>query len=258
MLVAAPIYLIILALSKRKEGQSKFVSKDGVFVLFLGLIGYYLASLFDFQGLKYIAASLERVILFLYPTLVLIITSVVFKEKIEKNHIIAILISYIGVSIAYIFDGNSSDHTHLMKGAILIFMSALTYASYLVGSQWLIPKLGTVRFTAMAMVVSCLSVIIHYLLTAGVTLPIYQREVLQLGVLMGIFSTVVPSFLISAGIHKLGATKTAILSGVGPVSTIVLSVIFLGEVFHLNQVVGTLLVLAGVIYISVSKSKPRV
>jgi len=182
MLVAAPIYLIILALSKRKEGQSKFVSKDGVFVLFLGLIGYYLASLFDFQGLKYIAASLERVILFLYPTLVLIITSVVFKEKIKKNHIIAILISYIGVSIAYIFDGNSS----------------------------------------------CLSVIIHYLLTAGVTLPIYQREVLQLGVLMGIFSTVVPSFLISAGIHKLGATKTAILSGVGPVSTIVLSVIFLG------------------------------
>lgn len=255
MLVAVPIYLMVLAYTKRGESQAKLMSRSGSWLVALGVVGYYLASYFDFSGLTYIAASLERVILYLYPTIVLLITSIVFREKINRHYVIAICVSYLGVSVAYAFDGNSSDHINLMKGSFLVFLSAITYACYMVGSQWLIPKFGTVRFTAIVMIVSCLCVIGHYMMTRGVALPEYGREVLWYGTLMGIFSTVIPTFLISEGVSRLGATQASIISSIGPISTIVLSVLILGEAFNGSQVVGTVLVLVGVLYISLNKIK---
>jgi len=224
-------------------------------LILLGIIGYYLASYFDFRGLTYVSASLERVILYLYPTLVLLITAVIFKESVKGKHILAIAVSYIGVMIAYAFDANVGDQVDLFRGSFFIFMSALAYASYLVGSQWLIPKFGTIRFTAIAMIVSCICVILHYMIQQGVSIPMYSNEVLLYGMLMGIFSTVIPSFLISAGIKHLGATETSIISSVGPISTIILSVLILGEVFNVYQVIGTVLVLCSVLYITLTKSK---
>ncbi len=255
MVVAIPIYVVILVISKRKNGQLKLVTTDGAWLVLLGIIGYYLASYFDFKGLTYVSASLERVILYLYPTLVLLITAIVFKESVKVKHILAIALSYIGVIIAYAFDSNVGNQVDLFRGSVFIFLSALAYASYLVGSQWLIPKFGTVRFTAMAMIVSCICVILHHLIQQGLTIPQYGREVLEYGILMGIFSTVIPSFLISAGIKYLGATETSIISSIGPVSTIILSVVILGEVFNLYQVIGTLLVLCSVVYITLTGSK---
>lgn len=255
MLVAVPVYVLIICLTKRKLDESKVVSKEGVWLILFGFIGYYLASFFDFKGLTFISAGLERVILYLYPTLVLLINALVFRESIKQKHVIAILLSYIGVSIAYAFDANALNHVDLFRGSVLIFLSALAYASYLVGSQWLIPKFGTVRFTAIAMIVSCICVIGHYLMEQGLIIPDYTREVLYYGILMGIFSTVIPSFMISEGIKRLGATEASIIASIGPISTIILSVVILGEVFNLYQGAGTLLVLCSVIYITITKRK---
>ena len=139
---------------------------------------------------------------------------------------------------------------------MLIFLSAITYAIYLVGSGELIPKLGVWRFTSIAMLVSTVCVFVHCSLTEPLeNLWSYPPQVYWYGLAMGTFATVVPSFLISEGIKRIGATNAAVIGGVGPVSTIILAAIFLGESFTLPQVVGTLCVIAGVIYISANMKR---
>jgi drug/metabolite transporter (DMT)-like permease len=222
--------------------------------VFFGFIGYYLASYFDFLGLKYIKAGLERIILFVYPTLVLLISRVFLKKRITQQQVIAILITYFGVVIA--FWGELQFHSdHIVLGGFLIFLSALTYASYLVGSGWLIPKFGVVVFTSYAMIVSSVCVVVHYLMTDRGDVLNYPKEVYILGVLMAVFSTIIPSFLVSLAIKKLGANNFSIIGSVGPISTIILAYIFLDERLSVLQFIGAAIVILGVGYISLNKSK---
>ena len=142
MLFAAPIYILI-ALYYKPKHPKKIKRKDFIWVAFFGFIGYYLASLFDFIGLQYISAGLERIILFIYPTLVVLISWLLLKEKLRRKQGLAILITYVGVVITFwgeIQFGSSKT----ILGGFLIILSALTYASYLVGSGWLIPKFGVI------------------------------------------------------------------------------------------------------------------
>lgn len=256
MLMALPVYVAILFIRKKKEQEEKIWSKNLLWVVLFGFLGYYMASYFDFLGLSYISAGLERVILFIYPTLVLIINAVAFKKKIQGVQVLAILLTYIGVIIAITNDQNVKDSEDLILGGLLIFFSALTYASYLVGSGWLIPRLGTIRFTCYAMVISTVCVTTHQLVrNPGLDLLSFPAEVYKLSLWMAIFSTVIPSFLISDGIRRLGASNAAIIAGVGPISTIVLASIYLDESFGMFQVIGTLLVITGVLLISVKGKK---
>nr|WP_316929594.1 DMT family transporter [Tenacibaculum ovolyticum] len=136
-----------------------------------------------------------------------------------------------------------------------MLLSAITYASYLVGSGWLIPKFGVMRFTAYAMLVSCICVFIHFGIISNVNIFSFSWEVYLLGFLIAVFATVIPSFLVSISIKLINSSNFAIVAGVGPVSTIILAVIFLNETITILQVVGIIIVVSGILLISKNKKK---
>lgn len=251
MVFALPFYLIIASI---KKPQSPITKKDYFWLIGLGFIGYYLASYFDFLGLNFIKASLERLILFIYPTLVVLISYIVFRKKITKKQVLGIAITYIGILVIFGAELQLGNREDVVFGSILIFLSAITYAAYLVGSGWLIPKFGSTVFTAYAMIVSCLAVIAHYSIVAPSDLFSFPKEVYIIGFLMAFFATVVPSFLISYAIKNLGASNFSIFGSLGPVSTIGLAYLFLDERITMLQMLGAIVILFG-IYIAERKRK---
>ena len=222
----------------------------------LGFVGYYLASYFDFVGLSYISASLERVILYSFPTLVLLIGAVFLKRPIRLQQVIAIALCYGGIMIAVGFGEQAQSTSSQWFGAALVFLSAICYAIYVVGSGELIPKLGVWVFTSCAMIVSTVCIVAHHLLTSS-SIELFQlpQIVYAYAAAMAILATVVPSFLISEGIRRIGASNASIIGGVGPISTIILAVIFLGETFTIAQSIGTAFVIVGVLYISLNAKR---
>ncbi|MDZ7607241.1 MAG: DMT family transporter [Cyclobacteriaceae bacterium] len=255
MVFSLPFYIVISARQLKKHKDTPLQKKDWQALFWLGLVGYYLASYFDFYGLQFISASLERLILFIYPTLVVLITAVVYKKKPAKIQVVAIIVTYAGVFLSFA-DDLHLDGNNLLIGSASIFMSAFTYAIYLVGSGSLIPRIGPVRFTAYGMTISCLIVIIHYAVSKTQNVFHQPAEVYFLGFAMAVFSTVIPSFLISEGIKRIGASDFAIYGSLGPVSTIGLALIFLDERIDIYQIIGTLIVIAGVTLINIKKADP--
>lgn len=251
MIFSLPVYIII-ALIVKPENKDDIKKTDYLWLVFFGFVGYYLASYFDFEGLNYIKAGLERIVLFVYPTLVLLISRVFLKTKISKIQVFAIIMTYLGVLTA--FSGEldlSSDNLYLGVG--LIFLSAFTYAMYLVGSGWLIPKFGVLCFTSYAMIVSTICVLLHYVFTHEIDLLGYPNEVYLLGVAMAILSTIIPSFLVSKSIKLIGSSNFSIIASIGPISTILLAYVFLGEQLSVHQVMGTIIVIGGIWLVSKSK-----
>ncbi|MBD1262503.1 DMT family transporter [Maribacter polysiphoniae] len=252
MVFALPFYLLI-AFSKKPLHSKEINYKDYLWVVFFGFIGYYLASLFDFMGLQYIKAGLERIILFIYPTMVVVLSWLIFRKSISKIQIIAIIITYLGVILTFWNEEPMKDGSVIL-GGILIFFSALTYASYLVGSGWLIPKFGVMQFTSYAMIVSTVCIVLHYSMVKGLQLSTYPKEVYYLGIAMAIFSTLIPSFLVSAAIKRLGAPTFSLFGSLGPVSTIILAFFFLDERITVLQIIGMLIVIGGVTLVSRQKA----
>jgi drug/metabolite transporter (DMT)-like permease len=250
MLFALPFYLFaIVWQSSTKEKVTPLTRRQWWQVIVLGLLGYYVSSLLDFVGLQYISAGLERLILFLYPGFVLLMNAFFFKQRITRLQVWALALTYTGIALACSGEVNT-EHTgpYFWLGCGLIFLCAITYAGYICFSGRLIPKLGATRFTAWAMLASCGGVLLHYALRGdyhflqqgGNHLWIY-------GLLLAVIATVLPSFLISLGMKKIGSNNVAIISGIGPVSTIAQAHYFLGENIDIFQAVGTLLVIAGVL-----------
>ncbi len=248
---ALPFYIIILLIEKNKIPINESVkTKHWLWMLVMGIVGYYLASLFDFWGLNYVTAGTERLILFLYPSLVLIISALFLKKKILKIQYIALLITYLGIVCTFIPNLKMGLGSNLLFGSFLIFLSALTYAIYLIGSGELIPKFGTIRFTCYAMITSTIVVLIHHVAAGNQSLFNYPKEVYYLSITMAVMCTVIPSFLISGGIKKVGSGNASIIGSVGPIATIIMANVFLGEILNRWQIAGTLIVLGGVFMIS--------
>jgi len=255
MLFSFPFYAAVLLVTRNVDGGPT-EAIPWRRVIALGFVGFYLAALFDFWGLEFIPASLERVILYSYPTIVLLLSALFLGRKITLPQVIAVALCYAGIFVAIWFGPKSEVEGSLVAGVMLIFLSALTYAIYLIGSGELIPTIGVWRFTSWAMITSTVCIVIHFLILHHPgKLFTYRQEVYWYCAAMAFFSTVIPSFLMSEGIKRIGASNTSIIGGIGPVSTIVLASIFLGEEFTLPQVLGTLLVICGVVYLSV-KAKP--
>lgn len=245
MLFAVPFFIMIMFYKKR-DNVEQVKRSDYVWVVVFGVMGYYVASFFDFWGLKYLTASIERIILFVYPTLVVVLGAVFLKTKITKQQMIAIVVTYIGVVVTFSAELHIHQDESLFLGAGLIFMSALTYAGYLVGSGWLIPKFGTVKFTSMAMMIACLSVMIHYFISDRGDLFHYELAVYGWALVMAVFCTVIPSYLVSYAINKLGSSTFSIIGSIGPVFTIVLAALVLGERITFVQMIGVAVVIVGV------------
>ena len=254
MLFSFPFYVVVAIIYSKKENPSAIVKNDYVWLAFFGMVGYYLSSYFDFVGLMYIKASLERIILFLYPTIILIFNKLFLKKPITSTQAIAILLTYIGIIITFWGEvAISGSDTYL--GGFFILLCAITYASYLVGSGWLIPKFGVIKFTAYVMLISCVCVFIHYGLFSKMSLFSFPWEVYLLGFLIAIFATVIPSFLVSESINRITSSNFAVIAGFGPISTIVLAGIFLNERLTLLQLFGALVVIFGILLVSLKKEK---
>jgi len=252
MLFSFPFYIVIAWIYRNQNTADKPYSKDYLWLIFFGFVGYYLASYFDFVGLIYIKASLERIILFLYPTIVLLLNKLFLKQQITKIQSAAIGLTYLGIIIAF-SDEVVISGTDTYLGGFFILLSAITYASYLVGSGWLIPKFGVVKFTTYAMLVSCICVFIHYSIIGEINLFSFSREVYGLGFLIAVFATVIPSFLVSTSIKMISSSNFAIVAGIGPISTIILAVVFLNERLTLLQLFGAIIVVFGILIVSLRK-----
>ena len=254
--LAAPFYIAILVWVKARADRPLQIRANAISIFWLGFVGYYLASYLDFVGLTYIPASLERVILYLFPTMVLLISAVFLKQPIRLHQMVAIALCYGGVFVAVRFGDQQTAANHQWFGVGLVFLSALTYSIYVVGSGQLIPKLGVWVFTSCAMIVSTFCIVVHHVLSqSSVELFQFPWPVYAYGLAMATVGTVIPSFLISEGIKRIGASNASIIGGIGPISTIILAAIILGERFTIAQAIGTSFVIAGVLYISLNMKR---
>ena len=252
MAFSLPIFLIVAARANRNKHSQALTSRDKFAVIVLGLIGYYLASYLDFLGLQYISAGLERLILFLYPTMVVLISALVFKHRIGRTVWFALLVSYAGIALVYLHDMTVLQHDAL-SGSILVFASALAYAVYLVGAGHTIARIGATRFTAYVMTVACIACLLQFAVTHSFSALNLPYRVYELSIAMAVFSTVLPAFLLAAAMRRIGSMHTSMIGSIGPVSTIFLAYEFLGERLSLEQITGSILVLAGVLMISLKK-----
>lgn len=247
MFFSVPFYIGIAFFYSNKAGNVKFTTTEWVKIIFLGFIGYYLSSLFDFIGLQYISAGLERLILFLYPTFAILLNAAIFKKKINSIQKLALLLTYAGIAIAYFGELKLDEsNPHFFLGTFFIFLCALTFSIYLVGSGRMIPMVGATKFTAYTMTAAAIGVMAHYFI-AGNTVHNFSDPILGYGILLAIIATVIPTFFISNGLKKIGSNNVAIISSIGPVSTILQAHFILGEKLIVAQIIGTALVIAGVL-----------
>lgn len=251
MLFSLPFFIISAAVSSSKSTNVKFTSKQWASVAAIGLLGYYASSLLDFLGLQYISAGMERLILFIYPTLVVLMSAVLYKQPIKKYQWIALLITYAGLLLAFSGEVNwgQSKDADFYRGVGLIFLCAITFAGYIVGSGKLIPILGSAKFNSYAMSFAAAGVLFHFFIAGKTSLFNLAEDVYLYSLLMAILSTVIPSYLIAEAIRRIGSDNAAIVGSVGPVSTILQAYFFLQEPLIVLQIGGTALILVGVLLI---------
>lgn len=253
MLFSAPLFLLLAWWAARGVRSEPLSPADRRAVVGLGLLGYYLASLFDFLGLQYITAALERLVLFLYPTLVMLLAAAFHGRKITRRDVAALVLCYLGIVLVFVNDF-SLQGSSVIVGSFWVALSALCYAVYLLGSGRLVMRLGSLRFACSAGLVSCVGVVAHFLVTREADLLFTQpQEVYGLSLLMAVVSTVLPIVLTSEGIRRMGSSHAAMVSSIGPVATIFLGFWFLGEAITAIQLAGAALVMAGVLAISLAK-----
>ncbi len=225
--------------------------RDWLWVVSLGLLGYYGASVLDFMGLRHITASLERLILFTYPTLTILIGVCFLGKTASRKEMAALLLSYAGIGLAFAHDLQIAGDTRtVLVGAAFVFASAVSYAFYQAGSEPAIRRLGAARFTALAMLVSTLATVLHLLATQPVAALVQPAPVYLYALGMALFSTVLPVFMTSSAIRRIGASRTVLIGTLGPVLTIFFGCWLLDEPLSLPQLAGAGLVLAGVLLVS--------
>lgn len=254
MLLALPFFLgVALWNPDPRAGEPR--PSDWTAVVLLGVTGYYLASLLDLTGLMYISAGLERLILFLYPTIVVLLTAVIYRRPVSQAQRRALLLSYSGILL--VFTNRPLESTpDLVLGALLVFASAVTFALYMTGSGHVIPRFGSRRFTAYTMTIASLATGVHFTLSTPLDRLLVSGNVFGLALLLALFATVIPAFLMNAGIHRIGSGQASIVSSVGPVATLALAYAVLGETLGPVQLLGSTMVLGGILLVSRGKQTP--
>ncbi|MFY8025985.1 MAG: DMT family transporter [Sediminibacterium sp.] len=257
MLLALPFYFVAAWFSGKKESALPLSKKDWFWIIALGLLGYYLSSLFDFIGLQYISAGLERLILFLYPTFAVLLNTWIFKSTITKIQLLALALTYTGIGIAYYAELGTIQHNpQFYFGSFMVFLCAVTYSFYLVGTGKMVVKAGATRYTAYAMLAATGGVFTHFIVQQQWREVNMSTQLWWYGAALAIIATVIPSFMMSSGMKKIGSNNASIITSIGPVSTIIQATIFLNEPIILEQILGTILVIMGVVLIGWQNSRP--
>jgi len=249
MLFALPFFLVMSWWASRPRGARQPVAltrRDVAGIVGLGLTGYYLASFLDFAGLAFITASLERLILYLNPTLVLLLGWMLVGKRIARRQALGMAISYSGVLLVFGHEVRL-DGSGVALGALLVFLSAVSYAVYLFYSGEMVQRLGSMRLVGLATSVACVLCIAQFVvLRPWSVLQTVAPEVVWLSVLNATLCTVVPVMLVMMAIERIGSGLAAQVGMVGPMSTMLMGVLLLGEPFTAWLLAGTVLVIAGV------------
>ena len=233
-----------------QKAASRLTRDDWGKLVVLGCLGYYGASILDFMGLQYISAGLERLILFTYPTLTILI-GVLFQGKpFTRREVIAVALCYAGIGLAFIHDLGLGDTRSVLIGGALVFGSSISYALYISGSAPMIGRLGAMRFSALATLISSAVTLLHFSLSQPLSAFVQPLPVYGWGLAMAIFATVIPVFAQSAAIRQLGAGRAALVGMVGPILTIGFGWWLLDEAISPEQMIGAALVVSGILIVS--------
>ncbi len=249
MVFALPVFVWIGVQSSRDAAPLS--RRDWLLLAALGLLGYYGASLLDFIGLRYITAGLERLILFTYPTLTVLIGVLFMGKALSRREIGALLLSYAGIALAFFHDLEFAGETQtVLLGVAFVFASSLSYAVYLSGSASMIQRLGSARFAALATIISTLATLLHFAAAQPLSALVQPLPVYAYGAGMALFSTVLPVLWQAAAIRRIGPAKSVLIGTLGPVLTIFFGCWLLGEPLSLAQMGGAALVIGGVLLAS--------
>ncbi|WP_407409262.1 DMT family transporter [Acinetobacter sp.] len=255
MASALPFFLVIAWLSRHQKKQLQPL--DWLILWATGLLGYYFSSWLDFMGLMFISASLERIILFLYPTLTVLASSVLFKQRLTPKMLIALLLSYGGTVIVMLQEQANSPHNeHFWLGASLVFASAVCFAAYLLMTPRLIRQFGSWHFNALALTIACLGTLLHFFVATAQPLQLLAQlptQTFYYGLMLGFFVTVLPTIFMALSIQRLGPAQSAMIASIGPILTIILATLFLGEYMNAMQWLGCALNIMGVLMITLGK-----
>jgi drug/metabolite transporter (DMT)-like permease len=243
MLFALPVFVLMAWWASR--GKPALSRQDWWGVLGLGFTGYYLASFLDFAGLQFISASLERLILYLNPTLVLLLGWLLYRRHASRRQVMGMAISYAGVVLVFGHEITLQGRDAAW-GALLVFLSAAAYALYLVYSGELVKRLGALRLVGLASTVACLCCILQFALLRPLSLEGVAPQVMWLSVLNATACTAAPVLMVMMAVERIGPGLTAQTGMIGPMSTIVMGVLILDEAFTVWVAMGTALVLAGI------------
>lgn len=254
MLFALPMFVLLACWAGR--GRPRLAARDWGIVFGLGFSGYYLASFLDFAGLQYITAGLERLILYLNPTLVLLLGVWRFGQKVHARQLAAMALSYLGIVLVFGHEARLTG-ADVALGALLVLASAVSYAAYLVYSGQVVARIGPLRLTGLASSAASALCIAQFLLLRPLAAAAVAPEVLWLSLANAVLCTFVPVLLVMMAIERIGATLVAQTGMIGPVATIAMGVAILGEPLNGWIFAGTALVIAGVWLLARAPALPR-
>ncbi len=250
MLMALPLFLLLAWWAGR--GKVRLEARDWKAVIGLGFCGYYLSSFLDFAGLQFITASLERLILYLNPTIVLLMGVLLFGKRVSRRQLVSLAVSYAGVLLVFAHElGFEGGQT--LIGAALVFASAVSYAVYLIYSGEVVQRLGALRLTGLATSIACLFCIAQFLLLKPIAAAAVPAPVLWLSLLNAVACTFAPVLLVMMALERIGAALAAQTGMIGPLATIAMGVVILGEPLNAWIVAGTAFVLAGIWMLAASR-----
>ncbi len=244
MLFALPFFVFMAWWAGR--GKAPLSNRDWAGVLGLGFIGYYASSMLDFAGLQYITASLERLILYLGPTMVLLLGWLLHGQRIRRAHLLATAVSYAGALLVFGVELRFAPTGATAWGALLIFISTFTYALYLFYSGEFVQRLGALRLVGLATTVACICCIVQFLLVKPLAAAQVAPEVIWLSILNATLCTAAPVLMVMMAVERVGPTLAAQVGMIGPLSTIAMGIVLLGEPFTPWLAAGTVLVVAGI------------
>ncbi len=247
MLLALPMFLLMALWAGR--GKAPLQGRDWLGIVGMGFSGYYLSSFLDFWGLEYISASLERLILYLNPTLVLVLGWLLYRRKISHRQGVAMALSYSGVLLVFGHEVSFAG-AHAALGALLVLLSALTYAVYLNYSGQMVQRIGALRLAGWATSVACVFCIAQFVVLRPLSSAQVAEPVLWLSLLNATLCTALPVVLVMMAIERIGAGLTAQTGMIGPMATLLMGVFILGEPFNAWVLAGTALVLGGVFWVT--------
>jgi len=256
MAAALPFFAAVSVYLLWKYPEKRPSKEEWSAIIMLGLVGYYLSSLLDFNGIQYLSAGLERLLLYLYPTFLVLIRSVATKTFPTKRELIALGLAYAGTAFVYCEEQLQYD-TQVLKGAVLVTGAAFTFAIYLYFSHRYIRRFGSPLFASVSTMVSCIAILMHGTAGGAMDVSYLSPSVIVSCLALGVFCTVIPTFGMHRAIALIGSDKVGILGTTGLLAPFVLGAFVFDEKITLVKLLGAGLILVSVIVLSETKAKPE-